>query len=85
MPDRCFTRAPERRAPAADAMLDPSRTRVLRCSSPWAIKNVVFSQVLGVMAPMVSLVAWSGRLGHQEWLKTVPETSLSMGLFDDLL
>ena len=44
-------------APAADSILDPSRTRLLQCLSPYAIKNVVFSDVWGVMAPMARLVA----------------------------
>ena len=46
MPNRCFTRMPEPPAPSPPtAMLDPSRARFLRCSSPCAIKNAVFSQV----------------------------------------
>ena len=36
-------------SPALDASM-------IRCSSAWAIKNNVFSEVLGVMAPMARFV-----------------------------
>ena len=67
MPSVCFTNTPEPAAPLPPtAILDPSRTRVLQCSSPWAIKNAVFSEVLGVVALMARLVTRSGHLGYQK-------------------
>ena len=39
--------------------------RVLQCLGSWAIKNIVFSHVLGVLAPMGKLVTCLGRLGRQ--------------------
>ena len=50
-------------------ILYPSRTCVLQCLSSWAIKNVVFSYVWGVMAPMGKLVTCLGRLGRQNRIK----------------
>ena len=49
--------------------LDTSRTCVLQCLGSWAIKNVVFSHVWGVMAPMGKLVTCLGRLGRQNLIK----------------
>ena len=45
------------------------RTCVLQCLGSWAIKNVVFSYVWGVMAPMGKLVTCLGRLGRQNRIK----------------
>ena len=45
------------------------RTCVLQCLSFWAIKNIVISHVLGVMAPMGKLVTCLGRLGRQNRIK----------------
>jgi hypothetical protein len=70
-PTRC-------RALAAEFHFGASKTRVLQRLSSWAIKNVVFSRVLGVMAPMARLVMCLGRLGHQNRPTMVPKGSLSM-------
>ena len=80
MPNRCFTSAPERRAPAADFQPGASKTRVLRCLGPWAIKNVVFSRVWDAMAPKGSLVTCLGSLGRQNRPKNVPQGSLLLYL-----
>ena len=45
------------------------RTCVLQCLGSWAIENVVFSYVWGVMAPMGKLVTCLGRLGRQNRIK----------------
>ena len=60
------------RALAAEFHSGAFKTRVLQRLSPWAIKNVVFSRVLGVMAPMARLVTCLGRLGHQNRPKGLP-------------
>ena len=69
-------------APAAEFHSGASKTRVLRCLDTWTLKNVVFSRVLGVMAPMARLVMCLGRLGHQNRPKRVPKGSLLMSLVD---
>ena len=70
------------RAPAADFQPGASKTCVLRCLGPRAIKNVVFSCVKDVLAPMGRLVMCLGRLGHQKLSKRVPKASLLMSFFD---
>ena len=65
MPNRCFPKSPNGRALAADFQPGPSKTCVLQRLNVWAIKNVVFSRVLGVMAPRGRLVTCLGRLGQQ--------------------
>ena len=68
--NRCFTSPPEGAPPSPQTgHPDPSRRRVLQCLSSWAIKNVVFSYVWGVMAPMGKLVTCLGRLGRQNHIK----------------
>ena len=49
--------------------LDPSSSRVLHCLGSRALRNVVFSVVWGVMAPMGKLVTCLGRLGRQNRIK----------------
>ena len=68
------------RAPAAEFHSGAFKTRVLRCLDTWAIKNVVFSRVLGVLAPMGRLVMCLGRLGHQNRPKNVTQGSLLLYL-----
>ena len=69
-PNCCFTWFPEVAAPPPQTgHLDPSREYVLQCLSSWAIKNVVFSHVWGVVAPMGKLVTCLGRLGRQNLIK----------------
>ena len=68
----CFTNTPERQALAAEFHSGASKTRVLQRLSPWAIKNVVFSRVLGVMAPKGQACHVPGRLGHQNRPKGLP-------------
>ena len=53
---------------------------VLQCLSSWAIRNVVFSYVWGVMAPVGKLVTCLGRLGRQNRSKNVPQGSLLLYL-----
>ena len=60
------------RALAAEFHSGASKTCVLRCLDTWTLKNVVFSRVLGVMAPMARLVTCLGRLGHQNRPKGLP-------------
>ena len=68
--NRCFTSPPQVAPPPPQTgHLDPSRSRVLQCLGSWAIKNVVFSYVWGVMAPMGKLVTCLGRLGRQNRIK----------------
>ena len=55
-PNRCFTSPPEVRRPRRQLFFWISRACVLQCLGSWAIKNVVFSRVWGVMAPMGKLV-----------------------------
>ena len=57
MPNVCFTKAPEPRTPAADGHDGSSKACVLRCLSPWAIKNIMFSKASGVTAPIPRFVA----------------------------
>ena len=64
-----FYLTPERPALAADRASWTPRTYVLQCLGSWAIKNVVFSNVWGVMAPMGKLVTCLGRLGSQNRIK----------------
>ena len=78
----CFTSTPERRALAAEFHFGASKTRVLQSLSTWAIKNVVFSRVLDVMAPMGRLVTCLGCLGRQNRPRRAPKGSLSMLFFD---
>ena len=54
------------------------KTSVLQCLHTWAIKNVVFSRVLGVMAPMGRLVMCLGCPGRQNRPKRIPTDSISM-------
>ena len=75
-----FPRPQKGAALAAEFHSEASRTRVLQRLSPWTIKNVVFSRVLGVMAPMARLVTCLGRLGHQNRPKSVPKASLLLFL-----
>ena len=60
-------------------------TMKVQCSSLCAIKNVMFFQVSGVMAPMARLVAWSGRPGHPKWSKSVSKGLFSVSFLYDLL
>ena len=68
------------RALAAEFHFGASKSCVLQCLSPWAIKNVVFSRVWGAMAPKASLVTCLGRLGYQNRPKGTPKGSLLLYL-----
>ena len=68
-PNRCFTSPPEVHRPCRQVFFWIPRTCVLQCLGSWAIKNVVFSYVWGVMAPMGKLVTCLGRLGRQNRIK----------------
>ena len=57
------------RRPCRQLFFWTPRTCVLQCLVSWAIKNVVFSYVWGVMAPMGKLVTCLGRLGRQNRIK----------------
>ena len=72
----------EPRALAAEFHSGASKTRVLRCLDTWTLKNVVFSRVLGVMAPMGRLVTGLVHLGRQNHPKRNPKGSLLMSLVD---
>ena len=66
--------------PQPGSSLHPSNAYVLQCLTSWALKNVVFSRVWGVMAPMGRLVACLGRPGHQNRPKSIPKGSLLLYL-----